>query len=111
MVLVGLGGMASVFISLLGYNVSRLDWLGASSAGIIEELGKLAALILIARGPRYKYILNGLLFGAAVGAGFAAFESAGYAFPAILSHGSRAILQNLFLRVLLSPRMHLACTP
>jgi RsiW-degrading membrane proteinase PrsW (M82 family) len=110
MVLVGLGGMVSVFISLLGYNVSRLDWLGASGAGIIEELGKLTALILIVRGPRYKYILNGLLFGAAVGAGFAAFESAGYAFRTILAHGSRAMLENLLLRGLLAPWMHVAWT-
>ena len=110
MVLVGLGGMVSVFISLLGYNVGRLNWLGASSAGIIEELAKLAALILIVRGPRYKYILNGLLFGAAVGAGFAAFESAGYAFRAILAHGSRAMIASLIVRGLLAPWMHVAWT-
>ena len=79
LVLVGLGGIASLAISLIGYDLTRLNWLGASSAGIVEELGKLAALVLIMRGGRYKYILNGMLFGAAVGTGFACFESAGYA--------------------------------
>ena len=40
--------------------------------------------ILMARKIDKPYILNGCLFGAAVGAGFAAFESAGYAFNAFL---------------------------
>lgn len=49
-------------------------------AGPVEELAKLGALILIVQKVRYRWILNGLLFGAVVGCGFAAFESAGYAF-------------------------------
>jgi protease PrsW len=48
--------------------------------GVGEETGKLLALLLIVGAVRYRWQLNGLLFGAAVGAGFAGFESAGYAF-------------------------------
>ncbi|HEY6249635.1 MAG TPA: PrsW family glutamic-type intramembrane protease, partial [Candidatus Angelobacter sp.] len=33
---------------------------------------------------KHKYILNGLLFGAAIGTGFAVFESAGYAQDALI---------------------------
>jgi protease PrsW len=110
MVLVGLGGIVSLFISLIGYNVSNFTWLGASGAGIIEELGKLATLILIIRNPHYKYILNGMLFGAAVGAGFAAFESAGYAFRIGITHGSSAMMDNIALRGGLAPLMHVAWT-
>ena len=110
LVLVGLGGIASLAISLIGYNLGHLDWLGASGAGIIEELGKLAALVLIVRGARYKYILNGMLFGAAVGAGFAAFESAGYAFQNIIGDGPRAMLDNIWLRGLLAPMGHVTWT-
>jgi RsiW-degrading membrane proteinase PrsW (M82 family) len=78
--LVLMGGVASIGISLLGFEFADLSWLGASSAGIIEEVGKMAAVILLFNGTRYPFILNGLLAGAAVGAGFSAFESAGYAF-------------------------------
>ena len=76
------GGILSLIISLFMFqftSAAGLDWLGASVAGIAEETGKLAAVILFIHTVRYPYILNGLLFGAAVGAGFAAFESAGYA--------------------------------
>jgi protease PrsW len=110
-VLVSLGGIVSLFISLIGYGVTNLNWLGASAAGIVEELGKLAALILIVRGPRYKYILNGMLFGAAVGAGFAAFESAGYAFQIIAFYKSTTVMERtILLRGMLAPLMHVAWT-
>jgi RsiW-degrading membrane proteinase PrsW (M82 family) len=46
--------------------------------------------------------LNGLLFGAAVGAGFAAFESAGYAYLTGGDLGRDAMLHNITLRGLLS---------
>jgi RsiW-degrading membrane proteinase PrsW (M82 family) len=109
-VLVALGGIVSLAISLIGYDIGHLNWLGASSAGIIEELGKLAALVLIVRGPRYRYILNGLLLGAAVGAGFAAFESAGYAFRALLSGGAADMESSIFLRAVLTPLGHIPWT-
>jgi RsiW-degrading membrane proteinase PrsW (M82 family) len=109
-ILVSLGGIVSLFVSLIGYNISDLPWMGASSAGIIEELGKLVALILILRTPRYKFILNGMLFGAAVGAGFAAFESAGYALSMWDHFGSAAMMQTIVMRAILSPLMHVAWT-
>ncbi len=77
------GGVLSLLFTLyLGDKIKiNISWLGgASSAGPVEEPAKLLALFLIIYSSRYKYTLNGLLFGAAVGAGFAAFESAGYAF-------------------------------
>ncbi len=80
LMLVCLGGVASLFVSLIGFDVANLGFLGAAQAGIVEESGKLLAVILVARGARYKWTLNGLVFGAAIGAGFAAFETAGYAF-------------------------------
>ncbi len=107
-----LGGVGSLFVSLIGFSTVNLSWLGASSAGIIEELGKLATVILIVRGVRYHYTLNGLLFGAAVGAGFAAFESAGYAFwDALMAEGTLgATVRLIVLRGLLSPFAHVAWT-
>jgi RsiW-degrading membrane proteinase PrsW (M82 family) len=80
LVLVCLGGVISLLVSLIGYEIAHLDWLGAAQAGIVEELGKLLAVIMVARNVRYRWILNGMVFGAAIGGGFAAFETAGYAF-------------------------------
>lgn len=45
--------------------------------GLIEEAVKLAALALLTRRLRHKYAVDGMILGAAVGFGFAAFESAG----------------------------------
>jgi protease PrsW len=48
--------------------------------GIMEETAKLAGVLVVMRGTRYKYELNGILFGCAVGAGFGSFETTMYAF-------------------------------
>ena len=77
--------------------------------GLIEEAVKLAALWLVARRlPRYT-MRDGIVLGAAVGLGFAALESAGYAFNALFTMEGLS-LQNLVetevLRGLLTPLGH-----
>jgi RsiW-degrading membrane proteinase PrsW (M82 family) len=52
--------------------------------GLIEEGAKLLALMFIARGMATRTIRDGIVLGAAVGFGFAALESSGYAFNALL---------------------------
>lgn len=83
-----LGGTLGILFSLGGFSgLAKLlgeKSFGAVAAGPVEEIAKLLAVIGIARAARYRYKINGLLFGAAVGAGFAAFESAGYALTACL---------------------------
>jgi hypothetical protein len=61
LMLVCFGGVVSLIIALFGFSVSGLGWLGASSAGIIEEIGKLLTVALLMRNTKQKYILNGLL--------------------------------------------------
>jgi protease PrsW len=77
-----LGGVLSLFVALLllTWASPNESWIGAVIVGVMEEAGKVAALLLVVNLPKYRWILNGMLFGAAVGAGFAGFESAGYAF-------------------------------
>ncbi len=109
--LILLGGVASVIFSLFGFQATNLTWLGASQAGIVEEAGKLLAVVLLIREARQKYVLNGLLFGAAVGAGFAIFENAGYAFNLLIASQSFELMQaNILKRGLLSPLAHVAWT-
>lgn len=77
------GGAASIPATLVLYSifpVYDLTFSGAIVVGIVEEVGKLAIIIYFINRMNPKYILNGLLIGAAIGAGFGAFESAGYVF-------------------------------
>ncbi|MCI6159274.1 MAG: PrsW family glutamic-type intramembrane protease [Selenomonadaceae bacterium] len=76
-----IGGVLSILMSLIFSNVLNIQELTNSSAflvGIAEEIGKAAIIAYFLREPTKKYMLNGLLIGAAVGAGFAVFETAGY---------------------------------
>ncbi len=75
-----LGSIVSLFLTLLGYQITKMDeLLGPVGVAILEESGKAATLLLVVNKLRYRWTLNGLLFGAIVGTGFAVFESAGYA--------------------------------
>ncbi|MDQ3764594.1 MAG: PrsW family intramembrane metalloprotease [Actinomycetota bacterium] len=77
--------------------------------GLIEEGVKLAVLWLLARRlPRYT-LRDGMVLGAAVGLGFAAFESAGYAFNALFTRTGLSLLDLLeteVLRSILTPVGH-----
>ncbi|SDI64538.1 Membrane proteinase PrsW, cleaves anti-sigma factor RsiW, M82 family [Planococcus glaciei] len=99
-----IGGTASLVLTLILYSIFPvyhsiygLDYTGATVVGIVEEVGKLAVIIYFIKKLNPKFILNGLLIGATVGAGFAAFESAGYVFNA-LGYETDAMLSTIFLR-------------
>ncbi len=102
--MVFLGGTASLLFSLVGFELFDFPWLGAMVAGLIEEPAKLLAVVLVARQAQHRFMLNGMLFGAAIGAGFAAFESAGYALVAALfALDNGDVIDNIVLRGLLAP--------
>ena len=121
------GAIASLAVALLGYALPIFD-LSDMEAGVVEEVAKLLTVVVVMRSVRYKYILNGILFGATVGAGFAAFETAGYALnegflPGMLQalingqnqttathQGVVLMLQILRLRGILAPLGHVAWT-
>jgi RsiW-degrading membrane proteinase PrsW (M82 family) len=70
------GGIAVVMITLW-----YLIPVFGNMPGVVEEISKLLAVIIVTyrvRGSRFPYQLNGILFGAAVGAGFACSETLGY---------------------------------
>ena len=76
------GGVLSLIFTLSFFEVfdGLPTVLGAMAAGLIEEPAKALALGLVANNKKHHWTLNGLLFGAVVGGGFAIFESMGYAF-------------------------------
>lgn len=107
------GGIVSLLFSLVLFEspLAIFGFMGASVAGVVEEPGKLFALLVVSRSVQYRYKLNGLLFGASVGAGFAIFESMGYAFQILLATESSGDMNtNILLRGVMSPFGHIAWT-
>lgn len=106
-----LGGLISLIFTMVFNEMTGLaSWLGASSAGPIEEPAKILAVVAFASRWRDKHwTLNGMLFGAAVGAGFAAFETAGYVLVRSQQFGS-TFGDMMFFRALFAPFMHVIWT-
>ena len=107
-----LGGISSILLTLTldAYLSSKSMFFGAILTGLVEEVAKMATVIRLMRNSRYTWTLNGLLIGAAVGTGFAAFESAGYILGAALGSGESSMFFTLFLRALLCPFGHIVWT-
>jgi RsiW-degrading membrane proteinase PrsW (M82 family) len=84
------------------------------AVGVIEELGKACVLVAVATQLRRHEPRDGMVLGAVVGAGFAAFESAGYALQTMLDHIGdhtvRNILETEATRALLAPFGHITWT-
>ncbi|XME02627.1 PrsW family glutamic-type intramembrane protease [Lachnospiraceae bacterium C1.1] len=108
-----IGGCLSLIITMCLYmyvDTGSMSIVSAILIGVIEEIGKIVTTaIFIKRLNRCKYIFNGMLIGAAVGAGFAAFESAGYAFEVLLgAQLFKEMTDVILLRGILSPGGHVA---
>jgi RsiW-degrading membrane proteinase PrsW (M82 family) len=73
------GGVLALCAALV-LDMLSVFQIGEWEAGIVEECAKLFAVIVVVHSVRFKYQLNGILFGATVGAGFSAIETMGYAF-------------------------------
>jgi RsiW-degrading membrane proteinase PrsW (M82 family) len=102
-------------LGVLGASLLEAEFLRSPSAGtylyvgLIEEAVKLAALWLLARRlPRYT-MRDGIVLGATVGFGFAALESAGYAFNALFTSTGLSLsnlVETEVLRGILTPVGH-----
>ena len=139
--LVLFGGVVSlitthVILDLIDKEIIPNAWIsnviGASIAGPVEETAKVVSVVVAVSAAKYRYKLNGLLFGAAVGVGFAAFESMGYAWELFtqinagvtleaaaqsgdfayahemgMQYGANVMFDNIVMRGLLSPLGHI----
>jgi len=103
----GLLGIVAASI-LEPFFIQQLNLGSILKIGLIEEFAKILGVLVIARHKRHDSEMDGLILGAASGMGFAAFESNGYAFTALLaSHGSISTTVGVTLiRGLLSPLGH-----
>jgi protease PrsW len=102
-------------LGVLGASLLEAEFLASPAAGtylyvgLIEEAVKLAALWLLARRLGRYTMRDGIVLGAAVGFGFAAFESAGYAFTALFTSGGLSlanVVETELLRGILTPVGH-----
>src|SRR6266508_5154250 len=102
-------------LGVLGASILEAQFLEQPSVrtyigvGLIEEAVKLGALWLLAwRLPRYT-MRDGIVLGATVGFGFAALESAGYAFDALFTTSGLSLpnlVETELLRGILTPVGH-----
>ncbi|QMU75458.1 PrsW family intramembrane metalloprotease [Streptacidiphilus sp. PB12-B1b] len=104
------GGLMGVLgASLLEYYLlSDSVWVYAG-VGLIEEAVKAWALVMLTRRIPASGLRHGLVLGATVGFGFAAFETAGYAFNAVLTEQGlslRDLVSTEILRGVLAPVGH-----
>ncbi|WP_255472659.1 PrsW family intramembrane metalloprotease [Quadrisphaera setariae] len=108
------GGVVGVVTAgILEYDeLRRLGGAAVLGVGLIEEGSKLVAPAAVLLLTRYRARVDGVLLGVASGAGFAALETMGYGFVALVeSRGDvAAVDQVLLLRGLLSPAAHMAWT-
>ncbi|MBT2504032.1 PrsW family intramembrane metalloprotease [Curtobacterium sp. ISL-83] len=107
------GGILGVLgASLLEVNL-RQDATLYVIVGFVEELVKAVLLVIVGWRVHPKTARQGALLGATIGAGFAAFESAGYAFNAAITTGGidlASLLQTEVARAILSPVGHVLWT-
>lgn len=111
-----IGGVVSILSTLLLYEFvtfsDEATYFGVMTVtdaflvSIVEELGKAVIVVYFINKYQINKILNGLLIGAAIGAGFAAFETLGYVFTELLGYGD--VIGLIILRGWMSIGTHLA---
>jgi protease PrsW len=108
------GGTAGVALTGTTEVYVLPDAIGTNALiGVIEEGGKGLILVAVAALVRPRVPRDGMVLGATVGAGFAAFESAGYALGAMIQyrdHPVLDVLQTEAFRAVLAPFGHLTWT-
>lgn len=107
-----ISGFASIAVTaiihiLLGGSPGNAIW-----AGPIEETAKALVMLIFIRNPKHRFKLNGLLIGAAVGAGFAILETGGsYLFNQASEEDLTIVkiaIETMQVRALLAPFGHVA---
>ena len=82
--------------------------------GLVEETAKGLVFLAVAHQVQTRRPRDGMILGATVGAGFAAFECAGYALRAFIDHADDnpvlSVVQTEAFRTILSPFMHITWT-
>ena len=114
-----LGFLGAGTLGLVATAVAEVYLLPAAAGtfiavGVIEAVGKGAVLLVVAHQVHHREPRDGMVLGAVVGAGFAAFESAGYALQAMIDHLDARPLVSIVeieaFRAVLAPFGHITWT-
>jgi protease PrsW len=99
--------------ALLEYYLVGTGLLGNLEVGLIEELVKAVLIVFVAWGIHRFHTRDGMVLGAAVGFGFAALESSGYALASLfVVHGQQialsltSVVATELIRGILAPFGH-----
>lgn len=96
-----------LFDGFAGSAASRLGSFAEPIAiSLIEESVKLLVVVVLLRNRKQRFLMDALVFGAAVGMGFAAIESIIYGFTYLQQGTAADMLALLWVRALLSPFGH-----
>lgn len=93
-----LAGVLGCFLTFVLRDILKMNVDVAYIGGPIpEEIAKFIVVYFIVKKVDCKYILNGLLIGCAVGAGFSAQESAGYVLNVLIKSNSYETMHYEFI--------------
>ncbi|MBQ8663197.1 MAG: PrsW family intramembrane metalloprotease [Eubacterium sp.] len=101
---VAIGGILSLIVAVIGFNTTDIG--AAILAGVIEEPAKIIIAFYFLKRRNRKYILDGILIGVAVGAGFAMLESIYYSLSSFYTDGLSAGVSLALLRCVRSISSH-----
>src|SRR4029078_11817512 len=109
------GGTAGVVLSAVTEIYLLTDAVGTDAGiGFMEEGGKGLIVLAVATFVRPRVPRDGMVLGATIGAGFAAFESAGYALRVLIEnaddHPGLKIIHAEAFRAVLAPFGHITWT-
>ncbi len=99
--------MAALIETIVLNHIPSILWF--PGVAVIEETIKIVIVWWLARGLKTYFLRDGMLLGACVGFGFAAFETSGYAFNALIQANDKDILpivETQLVRGLLTPVGH-----
>jgi len=106
---IGGGTLGVLAASVLEFWLLQDAVLPYLAVGLIEEAVKLVALVIFSLGLSRYTTRDGIVLGATIGFGFAALESSGYAFVALLAQGGGplvSVVGTQVLRNVLAPIGH-----
>jgi protease PrsW len=109
------GGTAGVVVTAVTEVYVLPDVVGTNALiGVIEESGKILILLAVAQLVRTRVPRDGMVLGATVGAGFAAFETSGYVLRVLIEHSDDHAILNILeteaFRGVLAPFGHITWT-
>lgn len=93
-------GVVWFFIHLVISNdsIPKSNYMYWLIVGIVEELTKLVLVSFAIRKAEYRWGLNGFVIGAAVGCGFAVFETVSYVVNSLIAGGVSSAMTTLNIR-------------